>query len=158
MFGSERLATALATSAVNLPLADRASAIRDAVRGFEAGQPPFDDLTLSSPAGTVDRLANADFDAPVLRLGDFVATGDQRFSLAAPGGLDLFLRNADGDQELACRGGTLQRQLVVRLEAADGIGVTDHQDLRRRTGGDLAFDRLDLELGFGRQDITAGLE
>ncbi len=46
MFGSERLATALATSAVNLPLADRASAIRDAVRGFEAGQPPFDDLTL----------------------------------------------------------------------------------------------------------------
>jgi serine phosphatase RsbU (regulator of sigma subunit) len=47
MFGRERLAAALlATSAVNLPLADRASAIRDAVRGFEAGQPPFDDLTL----------------------------------------------------------------------------------------------------------------
>jgi adenylate cyclase len=46
MFGTERLAATLLAAAADTPLAARAAAIRDAVRHFEAGQPPFDDLTV----------------------------------------------------------------------------------------------------------------
>ena len=46
MFGTERLAATLLATAADAPLAARATAIRDAVRRFEAGQPPFDDLTI----------------------------------------------------------------------------------------------------------------
>ena len=46
MFGTERLASTLLATAADAPLAARATAIRDAVRRFEAGQPPFDDLTI----------------------------------------------------------------------------------------------------------------
>ncbi len=46
MFGSGQLAATLLAADANLPLAARATAIRDAVRSFEAGQPPFDDLTV----------------------------------------------------------------------------------------------------------------
>ncbi len=46
MFGRERLAAALLAGGRETPMMTRASAIRDAVRQFEAGQPPFDDLTL----------------------------------------------------------------------------------------------------------------
>ena len=46
MFGTGRLAAALLAGSSRAPLAERATAIRDAVRRFEAGQAPFDDLTL----------------------------------------------------------------------------------------------------------------
>ena len=39
-------AAALLAGDREAPMSDRVSAIRDAVRQFEAGQPPFDDLTL----------------------------------------------------------------------------------------------------------------
>ena len=45
MFGTERLAQIL-LAAPEQALAAQAAAIRDAVRQFEAGQPPFDDLTV----------------------------------------------------------------------------------------------------------------
>ena len=46
MFGTERLASTLLATAADAPLAARATAIRDAVRRFEAGRPPCDDLTV----------------------------------------------------------------------------------------------------------------
>jgi CHASE2 domain-containing sensor protein/serine phosphatase RsbU (regulator of sigma subunit) len=46
MFGTGRLAATLQAAPGNAPLSARATAIRDAVRGFEAGRPPFDDLTV----------------------------------------------------------------------------------------------------------------
>ena len=46
MFGTGRLAVALQAAATDAPLAARVTVIRDAVRGFEAGRPPFDDLTV----------------------------------------------------------------------------------------------------------------
>ena len=46
MFGTAHLAETLLAGGPDMPLAARATAIRDAVRQFEAGQPPFDDLTL----------------------------------------------------------------------------------------------------------------
>ena len=46
MFGRQRLAAMLHAGAADAPLAGRATAIRDTVRQFEAGQPPFDDLTV----------------------------------------------------------------------------------------------------------------
>ena len=46
MFGTGRLAATLLASASEPSPAARATAIRDAVRHFEAGRPPFDDLTV----------------------------------------------------------------------------------------------------------------
>lgn len=46
MFGRERLAEALLATDPETTMTARASTIRDAVRAFEAGRPPFDDLTL----------------------------------------------------------------------------------------------------------------
>lgn len=46
MFGTERLAETLLAAGPESSMSARAAAIRDAVRQFEAGRPPFDDLTL----------------------------------------------------------------------------------------------------------------
>lgn len=46
MFGSERLAAALLAASPQASVTARAEAIREAVRQFEAGRPPFDDLTV----------------------------------------------------------------------------------------------------------------
>ncbi|MPN23469.1 hypothetical protein SDC9_170857 [bioreactor metagenome] len=45
MFGSDRLRAAIATCRT-VPVQDCAPALRNAVRRFEAGHPPADDLTL----------------------------------------------------------------------------------------------------------------
>ncbi len=46
MFGRERLAEVLLAAGPEASVTARATAIRDAVRQFEAGRPPFDDLTV----------------------------------------------------------------------------------------------------------------
>src|SRR5256885_17055287 len=104
----------------------------------------------SFSAGTVPRrpraLSDDDLDPAVPRVSDLVRGGDEQLALAASAGLNAFRSDPELDEASTDSAGALQRQPIVVVVGAHGVGMADDEDFRRGTAGDVAEDILDDHL------------
>ena len=114
----------------DLPGALRAGRRRDAARRPVA-RPAGSDRARETPGS-----AHRDLDPPVARLGYPVGCRHPRLALAASDGADAVRRDASGDQEGPDALGAAEREGIVVLVRADGVGVASHRELGRGPRGD----------------------
>src|SRR5437667_3716984 len=111
----------------------------------EPGPPTTSQFSFS--AGRVPRrpraLPDDDLDPAVPRFSNLVRRRNEQLSLAASGRLDALRSDAELDESRPDSLGALYRQPIVVVLRADGVGVADDDDLRRRDARDRVEDALD---------------
>src|SRR5947207_11375652 len=100
------------------------------------------------------RLPDDDLDPTIPRLGHLVGGRHEELALAASAALNLLRRDPALDEAGADAFGAQQRQAVVVVVGADGVGMADDHDLGRRATGDVAQHGVDDDFRLRRELVA----